>query len=75
MEKAKTGKHIIDHITEREKEILQCVAAGLNNKEISVKLGVSINTDKFHLKNLMDKLEVHNSRALIRKARDLKLIS
>lgn len=43
-------------LTEREEEIMRWVAEGKTNWEISVILHVSLNTIKFHLKNVYQKL-------------------
>ena len=47
-------------LSKREEEILRWVAAGKTNWEISVILHVSLNTIKFHLKNIFQKLGVEN---------------
>lgn len=49
-------------ITDREYEILECMIQGLPNKDIPEKLFISINTLKYHIKNLFAKFEV-SSRA------------
>lgn len=43
-------------LTQRELEVLRMVAAGLANKEIAAELGVSTNTVKFHVAQIMAKL-------------------
>jgi DNA-binding NarL/FixJ family response regulator len=43
-------------LTPREVEVLQCVAKGLGNKEIGVKLGTAAGTVKMHLQNILCKL-------------------
>ncbi len=48
------------HLTVREYEILVETYNGLSNKEIATKLFLSINTIKFHLKNVYLKLDVSN---------------
>lgn len=45
-------------LTEREHEILECLADGLNNKTIARKLGISDTTVKVHIKNLLRKLNL-----------------
>ncbi len=52
---------VLTPLTQREGEILQQVAAGLANKEIAHRLGISERTVKNHLSNIMEKLHV-NSR-------------
>jgi PAS domain S-box-containing protein len=47
-------------LTEREREILRWVAAGLQNKEIAQKLGISLATVRNHIHNILEKLEVHS---------------
>ncbi|MGB4811407.1 MAG: two-component system response regulator NarL [Methylophilaceae bacterium] len=45
-------------LTERECEILQCLAAGLNNKTIARSLGISDTTVKVHIKHMLSKLKL-----------------
>jgi two-component system, NarL family, nitrate/nitrite response regulator NarL len=45
-------------LTDREKEILQCLTDGLNNKTIARKLGISDTTVKVHIKHLLSKLKL-----------------
>ena len=45
-------------LTARELEVLELVSKGLSNREIGHALGCSETTAKWHLKNIMQKLEV-----------------
>ena len=45
-------------LTEREREILECLANGLNNKTIARSLGISDTTVKVHIKHLLSKLKL-----------------
>ena len=45
-------------LTAREREVLQCMARGLTNGEIAGQLGVSQSTIKFHVSNIISKLDV-----------------
>ncbi len=49
-----------DALTEREREVLELVVAGLRNKEIAATLGISENTAKYHLRNILDKLHAES---------------
>jgi len=56
------------HLTKREREILQLIAEGYTNKEIAVRLQLSLNTANVHRKNIMQKLDLHKQADLIRYA-------
>lgn len=45
-------------LTDRENEILDCLAEGMNNKNIARKLGISDTTVKVHIKNILRKLNL-----------------
>ena len=62
------------HLTAREREIVQLVAEGKSNKEVAVKLGVSIKTVDAHRANLMHKLDFHSVTDLVRYAIRNKII-
>ena len=47
-------------LTEREREILECLADGLSNKEIGEKLFLSEKTVKHYMTSIMQKLQVRN---------------
>ncbi|MFO1121232.1 MAG: response regulator transcription factor [Hyphomicrobiales bacterium] len=47
-------------LTEREKTMLASLARGRTNTELAADLGISINTVKFHLRNLYEKLGLRN---------------
>jgi DNA-binding NarL/FixJ family response regulator len=57
-----------DRLTERESEVLQLVTAGLRNKEVGARLGISENTVKFHLRNILEKLHVQSRTELAARA-------
>jgi DNA-binding NarL/FixJ family response regulator len=61
-------------LTSREMEILQLIAQGLRNHEIGKQLFISDQTVGVHRKNLMRKLAVNNSAALVGKSFRLRLI-
>jgi DNA-binding NarL/FixJ family response regulator len=57
-----------DMFTEREREVLQLVAEGKTNKEISDLLTVSIKTVQTHRAHIMEKLGAHDRTDLVRYA-------
>jgi DNA-binding NarL/FixJ family response regulator len=49
-----------EHLTQREIELLRLVAEGMSNKAIARRLSISENTAKYHVRNILQKLGVHN---------------
>ncbi len=47
-------------LTDRELEVLNLVARGLNNREIAKDLFISENTVKNHVRNILEKLQLHS---------------
>ena len=47
-------------LTRRERILLTSLSQGRTNKELATDLGISVNTVKFHLRNLFEKLEINN---------------
>ncbi|HEY6935376.1 MAG TPA: response regulator transcription factor [Marmoricola sp.] len=47
-------------LTERELEVLRLVARGLNNREAAKELFISENTVKNHVRNILEKLQLHS---------------
>jgi len=53
-------KDPIQQLSRKEQAILEALSKGLTNRELASELGISVNTVKFHLSNLFDKLSVRN---------------
>jgi DNA-binding NarL/FixJ family response regulator len=47
-------------LTDRELEVLRLVATGMNNREIARQLFISENTVKNHVRNILEKLQLHS---------------
>ena len=58
-------------LSQREKEVLELVAQGLLYKEIAIRLTISTETVKKHLKNIYQKLHVQNKVEALNKFRFL----
>ena len=57
---ADTDEDKADILSQREKDIIICIAKGLSNKEISDELNISINTVTTHRRNISSKLQIHS---------------
>lgn len=57
---AKPPHDPIDELTEREREILQALSAGLSNREIAERMFLSEKTVKHYMTNILQKLQVRN---------------
>ena len=64
----------IEPLTPRELEILNWIADGLSNKEIGLKLSISLGTVKRHTANIYGKLNTNNRTHAVAVARKLKFI-
>ena len=53
-------------MTPRERQVAECVARGLSNKEIARELWVSLSTVKFHISGIYAKLGFTRRAELIR---------
>lgn len=62
-------------LTDRQRQILQRVASGRTSKEIAAELDVSVKTVEFHRSRLMEKLGVHSTAELTRRAIEDGLIT
>lgn len=71
---ASRPKSLIEPLSERELEILSLIAAGKKNQEIADQLIISLNTVRYHTKNLYGKLGVNKRTQAVAKAQELDLI-
>jgi two-component system NarL family response regulator len=61
-------------LTDRELEVLKLVAQGLNNREIAKRLFISENTVKNHVRNILEKLQLHSRMVAVMYAVREKLL-
>ncbi len=55
-----------DALTERETDVLELMVKGVtSNRTLAEQLGVSENTVKFHVRNILDKLHLHNRAQVV----------
>lgn len=63
-----------EQLTERERDVLKCMADGLNNNEIAERLFISLGTVKFHVSNIFQKLGVDSRVEAVKLALEQKLV-
>jgi len=61
-------------LTDREMEVLRLVARGMNNRDIAKELFISENTVKNHVRNILEKLQIHSRMEAVMIAVREKLI-
>ena len=55
-----------DALTAREREVLELMVEGItSNRRLAKRLGVTENTVKFHVRNILDKLRLHNRAEVV----------
>lgn len=64
----KESKTEINQLSSREKEVVKCLAKGMNSKNIGKALFISEHTVRTHRRNIMHKLQVKTSVELIQLA-------
>ena len=71
---ARPAAAMVEPVSERELEVLQLIAQGLTNREISERLCVTISTVKGHNQRLFGKLQAQNRTEAVARARELGLL-
>ncbi len=66
---------LIENLTPREFEVLQCIADGDSNQQIADRLSVTVRTVKKHASNVFLKLQVHSRTKAVAKAREIGLLT
>lgn len=68
-EKAETSEetdNALDPLTSREMDVLEHMVQGTtSNRALALELGVSENTVKFHVRNILDKFHLHNRTQVV----------
>jgi LuxR family maltose regulon positive regulatory protein len=65
---------LIEPLSQSELKVLQLIARGLSNREISERLFLALSTVKGHNQKIFDKLQVQNRTEAIVRARELGLL-
>ena len=65
---------MLDPLSAHELKVLRLVAAGMSNREVAEELYLSVNTVKWHLKHIYEKLDVHSRVAAVARAQEIGLL-
>lgn len=71
---ARTPANEITNLSKRETQILRFLVNGYSYKMIAPELNISVDTVRFHIKKIYDKLHVHSATEAVSKAIRNKLI-
>ncbi|WP_317928427.1 LuxR C-terminal-related transcriptional regulator [Halioxenophilus sp. WMMB6] len=61
-------------LSERQQQIIVAIAKGETNKQIASSANISVDTIKWHMKQIFQKLGVKNRTDVVRKAHELRMI-
>ena len=70
IEEALAETPVAEDLTDREREILPLLAAGLTSPQIADRMCLSLPTIKWYRKRLLEKFDVSNTAELISKAKE-----
>ena len=68
------GDDELDHLTAREREVLQLIARGYRYKEIAARLHLSVKTVEAHVSSVLRKLQLSSRHQLSRWAAERRLL-
>ena len=61
-------------LSDREQQVLRLLPTRLSSAEIGEHLYISVNTVRFHVKNIYGKLNVHTRKDAVDRAKELGLL-
>ena len=64
----------LNQLSDREKEILECLVQGMSYKMIAAACKISTDTVRYHIRNIYDKLHVHSKSEAVIKAMKGKVV-
>lgn len=67
-EKLEALQNFTNPLSNREREVLQLIAEGNTSKSIAITLQISLKTIENHRRNMMQKLNIHNTAGLVQYA-------
>jgi LuxR family maltose regulon positive regulatory protein len=70
----RTAQPLIEPLSPRELDVLQLIAQGCSDQEISARLFLAVSTVKGHNRNIFGKLQAHRRTEAVARARSLGLL-
>jgi LuxR family maltose regulon positive regulatory protein len=71
---ASPAQPLIEPLSQREVQVLQLIAQGLSNRQISERLFLALDTVKGHNQKIFTKLQVQRRTEAVARARELGLV-
>src|SRR5262249_10942347 len=68
------SRALVEPLSTREREVLQLIAQGFSNSQISARLFLALSTVKGHNQRIFDKLQVQSRTEAVARARELGLL-
>jgi LuxR family maltose regulon positive regulatory protein len=65
---------LMEPLTERERQVLRLLAAGLSSTEVAEELVISVATARSYIKGLYGKLDAHSRKEAIGRGREFRLL-
>lgn len=65
----------VSGLSNREREVLECLVAGMDRQQVAARLYLSPNTVRTHIQNLLRAADVHSVIALVAAAREAGVVS
>lgn len=64
----------VAHVTTREREVLEMMAEGLDNRSIADEMHISLTTVRWYVQNLLEKLDAHSKLEAVARAGELGML-
>jgi DNA-binding NarL/FixJ family response regulator len=73
--KEEERQQIVSTLTERERQIIELMAQGLDNRSIADRLHIAVTTVRWYVNIILEKLEVHSKLSAVARAAELGLVT
>lgn len=67
-------ERLLGRLTQREREVIDLMAEGLDNRTIAEDLGISLTTTRWYVQNVLEKLDSHSKLEAVARAAEMGII-